>query len=135
MPIDYKKYPPNWKTEIVPAVLNRAGNCCEFCGLPNGTWIKSVEVLIYDRAIRDYALRRIWLSKGDFIRLARYYPNSTIKDVRVILTVAHLDHNPESDNFDRLRALCQYCHLLYDSREKRRNKDNQLMMDFGFGDG
>lgn len=25
MPIDYSKYPPNWKTEIVPAVLERAG--------------------------------------------------------------------------------------------------------------
>lgn len=23
MPIDYSKYPPNWKTEIVPRILNR----------------------------------------------------------------------------------------------------------------
>ena len=37
MPIDYKKYPPNWKTEIVPRIKERAGNCCEFCDIPNYT--------------------------------------------------------------------------------------------------
>jgi hypothetical protein len=26
MPIDYKKYPKNWKTEIRPAILERAKN-------------------------------------------------------------------------------------------------------------
>ncbi len=32
MPIDYSKYPPNWKTEIRPAILKREGNKCKFCG-------------------------------------------------------------------------------------------------------
>lgn len=35
MPIDYSKYPPNWKTEIRPAVLARAENRCEHCGVDN----------------------------------------------------------------------------------------------------
>ena len=35
MPIDYKKHPPNWKTEIRPEILKRANNCCEFCGVEN----------------------------------------------------------------------------------------------------
>lgn len=35
MPIDYKNYPENWKTEIRPAILERANNCCEFCGVKN----------------------------------------------------------------------------------------------------
>ena len=39
MPIDYLKYPPNWKTEIRPAILDRANNCCEVCGVPNGKFI------------------------------------------------------------------------------------------------
>ena len=26
MPINYKNYPPNWKTEIRPKVLERAGH-------------------------------------------------------------------------------------------------------------
>ena len=29
MPINYNHYPPNWLTEIRPAILRRAGNCCE----------------------------------------------------------------------------------------------------------
>src|SRR5690606_27150128 len=34
MPIDYSEYPPNWK-EIRKRILDRANNCCEFCGIPN----------------------------------------------------------------------------------------------------
>ena len=29
MPCDYKDYPPNWKSEIRPAILDRAGHRCE----------------------------------------------------------------------------------------------------------
>lgn len=29
MPIDYRDYPQNWKTEIRPAILLRAGQACE----------------------------------------------------------------------------------------------------------
>lgn len=39
MPIDYKKYPPSWKTEIRPRILARAKNKCEFCGVENGSII------------------------------------------------------------------------------------------------
>lgn len=43
---------------------------------------------------------------------------------RVILTVAHLDHDEE--NFEvtdeRLAALCQRCHLRYDAQEKARRR-------------
>jgi len=61
MPCDYSKYPPNWKTEIRPRILARAGQLivdgkiekqakCENCGVPNreigtrkanGEWVKS----------------------------------------------------------------------------------------------
>lgn len=33
----------------------------------------------------------------------------------VTLTVAHLDHNPESDDESRMRALCNSCHNAYDA--------------------
>lgn len=32
----------------------------------------------------------------------------------VVLTVAHLDHDPEHSEDDNLLALCQACHLRYD---------------------
>jgi len=34
---------------------------------------------------------------------------------RVVLTIAHLDHDPEEcRDLERLRAWCQRCHLAYD---------------------
>lgn len=35
---------------------------------------------------------------------------------KVILTIAHLDHQPENCNLNNLRALCQKCHLTYDAK-------------------
>ncbi|MFH5923806.1 hypothetical protein [Roseomonas xinghualingensis] len=32
----------------------------------------------------------------------------------VVLTVAHLDHQPENSSDENLRALCQRCHLNHD---------------------
>ncbi len=29
MPIDYTRYPPDWRTVIRPSILERAGNACE----------------------------------------------------------------------------------------------------------
>jgi hypothetical protein len=34
---------------------------------------------------------------------------------RVVLTVAHLDHDPGNCDDDNLVALCQRCHLSYDA--------------------
>lgn len=79
MPVDYSKYPPNWKTEIRPRILERANNCCEECEAEN-------------------------------------YKEHPETGARVILTIAHLDHDPENWDVadDRLKALCQRCHLNYD---------------------
>jgi hypothetical protein len=41
--------------------------------------------------------------------------------VRVVLTVAHLDHNPENCERSNLRALCQRCHLRYDKAHHATN--------------
>ena len=38
-PIDYKNYHPEWHTVIRPAILARAQNKCEWCGVPNGAMI------------------------------------------------------------------------------------------------
>lgn len=121
MPIDYSRYPPNWKKEIVPRILDRAGHCCEFCQIPNGANAHSVPLRVQDVDGR-YKLKRFWItSEGDLIRMKAFaYPD--IKAVRVVLTIAHLDHDETNHDVpdDRLAALCQYCHLNYDSSEKYR---------------
>jgi len=35
---------------------------------------------------------------------------------KVVLTTAHLDHNPGNCDPENLRAWCQRCHLTYDAR-------------------
>lgn len=40
---------------------------------------------------------------------------------RVVLTVAHLDHQPENCARENLRVWCQRCHLTYDAEHHRRN--------------
>jgi len=39
----------------------------------------------------------------------------------VVLTVAHLDHQPEHCADDNLKAMCQRCHLRYDVAHHQRN--------------
>lgn len=34
--------------------------------------------------------------------------------VRVVLTIAHLNHDPSDNRDENLRALCQWCHLRHD---------------------
>ena len=40
------------------------------------------------------------------------------KEARIILTIAHLDHTPENNDPQNLRALCQRCHNQYDAQHR-----------------
>lgn len=40
---------------------------------------------------------------------------------RVVLTVAHLDHDETSSDPANLKAMCQRCHLTYDARHHQAN--------------
>jgi hypothetical protein len=46
---------------------------------------------------------------------ARHGERHPITGSRVVITVAHLDHNPAHCARENLRALCQRCHLTYDA--------------------
>ena len=41
---------------------------------------------------------------------------------RVVLTTAHLDHQPENCAPENLRAMCQRCHNRYDAPMRRRGR-------------
>lgn len=40
----------------------------------------------------------------------------------VVITVAHLDHNPANCERENLRALCQRCHFDYDKEDNARKR-------------
>jgi hypothetical protein len=43
------------------------------------------------------------------------------RPVKVVLTIAHLDHTPENCDESNLLALCQLHHLMYDAQHHARN--------------
>ena len=104
MPIDYKKYPPDWKTRIRPDILRRANNRCEICGVENGSTVMRSRV----------AMRFNFgpLGAGGVM---------LTEPVKVVLTIAHLDRDRTNNDYGNLKALCQKCHLDLDREQHRRN--------------
>ena len=55
---------------------------------------------------------------GDKIACA---DGGTIKIIKIVLTIAHLDHTPENCADENLRAWCQRHHLAYDAEHHKAN--------------
>lgn len=87
-----KRYPPDWPEISQRIRYERAGNTCE--GSPG------------------------------------FYPDCRAKNgephpvtgSKVVLTVAHLNHEPEDCRDENLLAMCQRCHLTYDARHHAENR-------------
>jgi hypothetical protein len=118
MPIDYKKYPPNWLKEIRPRIMARANDKCECCGLEHKQVVYAIKLKINDNG--NYKLKTIWFRVKEDAEREDLLNN--MKKVKVILTIAHLDHDEENHEVkdERLKAMCQICHLRYDAKEKYR---------------
>lgn len=118
MPIDYNKYPKNWKSEIRPAILERDGNKCKWCGVPNYSVIIRAKDGSWEILEPSTSLEALEL---DGVRLTK-----------IILTVAHVDHNRYNNDFNNLAALCQRCHLNHDKGQHRmtRERKKSIMIDF-----
>jgi 5-methylcytosine-specific restriction endonuclease McrA len=88
-------------------ILERAGHCCEQCGVPNGEvaarnggwW--AIPGLAYAMDANGQPACPV------AVFLANRY-------VRIVLTIAHLNHNPADNRDENLKALCQWCHLNWD---------------------
>jgi hypothetical protein len=124
-PENRPRYPANWR-EISLAVRAEAGNRCEKCGVPNGALIRR----------GSYYGRAVWIEAG----ASAYCPawcaetGERIEDasadlcdypsppVRIVLTVAHLDHQPENNVRANLRAWCQRCHNRHDAAHRAGNR-------------
>lgn len=52
---------------------------------------------------------------------AENYKPHPVTGSRVILTIAHLDHDETNGDDDNLRAWCQRCHLNYDLEHHQQN--------------
>lgn len=104
---DYGDYPPDWKAISKRIRFERAAGRCEChgeCGIHPG--------------------HRCTEKNGDKAQFA---------NGKVVLTVAHLDHDSTNSDEMNLRAMCQRCHLAYDAPRKaedlwqRKNAGNREM--------
>jgi hypothetical protein len=95
-PENKSRYPKNWKEISEFIRFERADNMCEFCGAINHSFV--------NRKTRELCLK----DEDD--------------SIQIILTVAHLDHNPENCNPDNLKALCQKCHNNYDQKHRKETR-------------
>jgi hypothetical protein len=57
-----------------------------------------------------------------------------LRIVRIVLTVAHLDHTPEHCQDENLRCWCQRCHNLYDAAVRRRGTRERARAHCAAGD-
>lgn len=119
-PENRARYPANWDA-ISQSIRERAGNKCEECGIPNyqlggrapdGTWHKA-------RPLGEKLLKLEWPQPGDFGWCVGYCA-SPLRIVRIVLTVAHLNHQPEDCRPENLKCLCQRDHNRYDAAERRK---------------
>ena len=111
MPCDYSTYPPNWKSEIRPDILTRDNNACKFCGLPNhstGFRQSNGDFQPYEPTLDFHEAKKIAKAVG--LRL-----------IKIVLTIAHLDHDNTNNDYDNLAALCQRCHILHDKDQHAAN--------------
>ncbi len=72
-------------------------------------------------------------NKCEFCGVINYGLSKT--GTKVVLTVAHLDHDKKNNRFSNLKALCQRCHLhhdqehhIYNRKYGRKAKDNQYSL-------
>lgn len=127
MPVDYKKYPKNWKTEIRPDILKRAKNKCEICGVKNN------EYGYRDPLGKFYTVQETMdmLENTGYDIFSDVLSNQNFKDgnpkppIRIVLTISHTDHDITNNDYSNLKALCQKCHLNHDKdhhKASRRKK-------------
>lgn len=115
-------YGAAWR-ETRALILRRARYACEHCGKPDRARVLAITGKRRDGS--GYMLWRVRESSGRWITQSGWPATaadlivlaegpSRRGEVGVVLTIAHLNHQPGDDRPENLKALCQWCHLHYD---------------------
>lgn len=136
-PENLNRYPPDWP-QISQAIRVRAGGLCEECGVRNGALGGRDEEGRFCRALPtgESRARLTWPEPGEEAWCERPPPLEPIRlrIIRIVLTVAHLDHTPENCDPSNLRAWCQRCHLRYDAAHHRKTAEATRRAQRAIGD-
>ena len=114
----YSRYPANWKEISLQIRVERAGNRCEWCGVPNGgEGARDITGEFHSRQSIGWMRPDDW----DLLFGAGEQPHY----ITIVLTVAHLGvphpdgrpgnkHDKADCRPENLAALCARCHLNFD---------------------
>ena len=140
-PENKSRYPENWKQISEDIRFNRANNRCEFCGVPNyavghrdedGRFVPIAGNIYADCAVKGLSYPS--LNSLTFTEAKKIADSETFnclwgyKYIVIVLTVAHLDHQPENCDPENLKAMCQKCHNSYDRSHRNRTVKNGRMV-------
>lgn len=112
-------YPIDWKELSRVVRFERAGGRCEACGRPHGRDVWHLgDGRWFDTDAgkwRDGQGRAVdWIDYRDY--------RGELRQTRIVLAAAHLNHDPTDNRPRNLKALCQRCHMLHDKKEHRRQR-------------
>ena len=103
-------YPSNWPEISQRVRFERASGTCQRCGRSHGTMVRCLP----DGRWFD-ATQSTWRSgRGHPVRGPDLVEMVEVRETRVILAAAHLDHNPSNNRLRNLKSLCQRCHMIHD---------------------
>lgn len=136
-PENKARYPKDWPA-ISARIRLRAGNKCEECGVENyalggrnksGDWLAAWP-------IGTDGLRTTWPQPGEWAWCGdeETQGKAHLRIVRIVLTVAHLNHTPEDCADDNLRCWCQRCHNRYDVAHRRKGIEERARAARALGD-
>jgi hypothetical protein len=114
--IDYKEYHPKW-TLIRRLILKRAKNCCEWCHITNHAIVSKKDRISAPSAAHwdmMHSKRKSGFSWQSIYKKFGY--------TKIVLTIAHIDHDHNNNSFHNLAALCQKCHLGHDAKQHQSNR-------------
>jgi 5-methylcytosine-specific restriction endonuclease McrA len=104
------KYHPNWTDIIRPEILKRDNYKCQICGVQHKKHYLEIE----NKKLLQIDQEEYEEAKAN---------NEKVK--KIFLQIAHLDHNPNNNKYENLKALCAKCHLNNDrnvNQIKRKSK-------------
>ena len=112
-PENKSRYPKDWP--LIPRwIRDKAGNKCEECDLENHS-------MVYRCNEKDCNAFVSEDSEPYLVDLFKAkHPDHRL--IKIVLTVAHLDHQPENCKEENLKAWCQKCHNDYDMPERIKNR-------------
>ena len=116
--------------EVRREVLEREGHCCKTCKAPDRASILRVKGADFEHYVNLDTLEAFDSATGEALGSVPADSLPIGKSTRVILTVAHLDHNPRNNgrkgHRPNLAALCQKHHLDHDREHHAAEREKTL---------